>query len=340
MIAVHAAGDYAHRQPLAYPAIRALLGGRVRVVDRPGAADLVVVAHPKDLRAHGPALAERLGADQRLALLSEEPLWDTVWGEDPTRPRQSVTGPSGVPHAVAVLNHHGSAIYDFDHIPYFLLTSRSYVARYAAWFARNAGLDRAAWRARLDAAAWDVAFLAEYRDGPEFDIRYEAAGIFGLGAERTRIALACNRGRVLRSGAGWNTLPRRQSLPDWHLEKYLDLSGRVRILSAIENTHQKNYVSEKLFDAYAAGAVPLYVAGPGHRVRDVAPEAAFLNLYGLDPDAAAARIGDFAVTDGFLDAYRATQDALAARFNDPALLAAEQARLANALVAALETCLG
>lgn len=330
MIQVHPFGAYSHRQPLAYAPIRDACAGRIAVTDRMAQADIVLVSHSKDLAAHGAGLRRALGAGQRLVLLSEEPLWDTVWSDDPLSRRQVLETADG-PLPYTVLNHHTSAIYDFDHIPYFLLTDRSFFIRYASWFARNGALSETGWRARFAQATLDVAFLAEYRDDPSFDVAYAAQGIYGLGARRTRIARACTTGRVLRSGAGWNALPRRQDLPDWHLEKFLDLDGRCRMISAIENTHQANYVTEKIFDAFAAGAAPLYIAEPTHRVHDLVPEGAFLNLAGLTPEAAAATIAGFAPDAAFFEAYRAAQARLAALFTVPAPMLAEFARLARAL---------
>ncbi|WP_146591370.1 glycosyltransferase family 10 domain-containing protein [Puniceibacterium confluentis] len=334
MIRVFPLGRYAHRLPLAYAPLREMCRPAICVTEAAAQADLLAVAHSRDL----PAAAAALQSGQRLVLLSEEPLWDTVWSADPLRRRQSLDTPAG-PVPFTVLNHATSTVYDFARIPYFLLTDSAFFARYARWFARNATLSAADWRARLGAARWDVAFMAELRQEAVFDVDWPGRDLFGLGAARTRIALACNQGRVLRTGAGWNTLPRRQDLPDWHLEKFLDLDGQCRLLSAIENTHQNNYVSEKIFDAYAVGAVPLYVAGPGHRVHDLVPGASFLNLYRLSAEAAAERIAGFVPDAAQIEAYGAAQARLAALFATPAALLAEHARLRAALVQELEQVL-
>ncbi len=327
MIRLFPLGAYAHRLPLAYAPLRALCHPAICVTDAAAQADLLAVAHSRDL----PAAAAALRPGQKLVLLSEEPLWDTVWSVDPLRRHQNLDTPAG-PVPFTVLNHATSTIYDFARIPYFLLTDSAFFARYARWFARNAELGVADWRARFAGARWDVAFMAELRQEALFDVDWPGRDLFGLGALRTRIALACNRGAVLRTGAGWNRLPRRQDLPDWHLEKFLDLDGQCRLLSGIENTHQDNYVSEKIFDAFAAGAVPLYVAGPRHRVRDLVPSESFLNLYGLSPEEAADRIAAFAVTPDRLEAHVAAQARLAALFATPAALLGEHARLRGALI--------
>lgn len=347
MITIHPLGAYSHRQPLAYAPVRAACAGQIALADRCADADVVVLAHARDLDRHGADLLRGLGAGQRVVLLSEEPLWDTVWSPDPLTRRQVWETEAG-PLPVTVLNHETCDIYAFDRIPYFLLTEAHFFARYARWFSRNAGRSAADWRSLWAKARWDVGFLAEYREDATFDVRFDTRpALYGLGAARTRIALACGMApegpfgadRVLRSGAGWNTLPRRQDLPDWHLEKFLDLDGRLRLMSAIENTHQANYVSEKIFDAFAAGAVPLYVAEPGHRVHDIVPEGSFLNLAGLAPAEAAARIAGFTPDAGGLEAFMAAQRALADLFGSVQALVAERTRLAHALAVELQRVL-
>ncbi|MEH6645932.1 glycosyltransferase family 10 domain-containing protein [Sulfitobacter sp.] len=284
------------------------------------------MSHSKDLDACAP----HIKAGGRLVLLSEEPFWDSVWGRDPLRRFQKHSGTTG-PIPFACLNHFTSDIYNFTEIPYFLLTDTRFFTRYASWFRRNAARDADQWRTHFAGTRHRVAFLAEYRNEARFDVRYDGHDIFGMGTLRTQIALACKGPDVLRSGAGWNTLPRRQDLPDWHLDKFLDLDGQCRILSAIENTHHANYVSEKFFDAFAVGAVPLYIAGPGHRVHDLVPAGSFINLYGLAPDEAAARIDAFEPDAAFIENYRAAQMRLGTLFGTPAAMVREYARLGAAL---------
>ena len=331
-LTVHAFGRYAHRQPLAYAPIRQAVGGRIVLTDTADEADIVVIAHVRELSEASEALSDLAARGKRLVLMSEEPLWDSVWGSDPTA--STLFLPDGTP--VAVLSYATSGMFAFDRIPPFLLTDRAYLSRYATWFARNRAVRPGDWLARWQAPRWDLAFVAEYRDEARFDVQTADPAHFGLAAWRTRVALACDSARfkVLRMGWGWNDRPPRQDLPDWHLEKYLDLASQCRVMSAIENTHLAPYVTEKLFDAFAIGAVPLYVAGPGHRALDIAP-GAFLNLHGLTEAAAADLACTFRPDRAFAETYADTQARLAALFNDPGAIVAEQARMADALVAAL-----
>lgn len=290
----------------------------------------MIVSHSKDLDNYTPQIRSGISAGQPLILLSEEPFWDTVWGKDPLRRVQHHTA-DGEPVPFVYLNHFTSDIYKFDEVPYFLLTDTRFFTRYASWFRRNAGRSAADWRGHFATARHRVAFLAEYRNEDRFGIRFDGHDIFGMGTLRTQIALACNGPDVLRSGAGWNTLPRRQDLPDWHMDKFLDLDGNCRMLSAIENTHHTDYISEKLFDAFAVGAVPLYIAGPNHRVHDLVPAGSFINLYGLTPDEAADRIAMFNPDESFIQNYQAAQTRLADLFSTPAAMMREYTRLSATL---------
>lgn len=337
-IRLHVTGEHAHRQPLAYAPIRAACTGAIRLSDRPEEADVVAVAHIHNLQTEGTALRRMLGAGQRLVVLSEEPYWDTVWAADPLRRTQSVQTEAG-PLPFTFLNHHTSGLFDFDRIPYFLLTHHHFAARYARWFARNARLGAADWQAQFRAAPLRAVFMAVYRRGDRFARHWPEAGLAGLAEWRTRIAEACAGPGVLCCGIGWQDRMPRQALPDWHLDKVRRLAGRARFVSAIENTHHRHYVTEKIFDAFAAGAVPLYAAAPDHRLRSILPAASWLDLQGCAPAEAPGRLAGFAFDAAFIEAYRAAQSRLAGLFADPEILAGEYDRLRRALAGELAAVL-
>lgn len=337
-IRVHALGAYANRQPFAYAPIREVCAPAIAMTDRPEAADVLILAHWKDVAAFGQGTEAgrlRLGQGQRLVLLSEEPFWDTLWTPQPYRRHRRLPGGA----ALTVLNHGTSPIFAFRRLPYFPLTDPRFAARYAEWFARNAAVDEVEWLTRLTGAPYVAAFLFERRIHPAHDARFPEVGVMGLAAHRTRIAEAMSGPHVLRAGLGWGAGPRRQELADWHLDKFHRLDGKARTISALENTHQANYVTEKLFDAYAMGGVPLYLASPEHRVHGLVPEGSWLDLTGLSPHAAAARICAFTPDRAFVERYRAAQAGLAALWSDSAVRAAEYARLADLLHAELAAVL-
>lgn len=337
MLSVHITGDYRHRQPLAYSALRPLWDSWLEITPDMAKADLVIVAHPRDLDTHGATLKATLGTGQRLVLLSEEPFWDTVWGADPfVRAAVHDTDAGALPYVQ--LNHLTSDLYDFARLPYFVLTNRSYFNRYALRFGRNATRSVADWRAHFNDMT-KIVFMAERRKDAKFDRCFTDAEVFGLSAQRTRLteAIATRLGDCVTCfGHGWDGNTRRQDLHDWHLQKLHQLDGCTRVLSAMENTHLPSYVTEKLFDAFATGAWPLYIARANHRVDKLVPRAAWTNLVGLDPDAAAETV---AVLVPDPAAYAEAQARLAALFS-PAVLASERARLGRALRAELMAVAG
>ena len=155
----------------------------------------------------------------------------------------------------------------------------------------------------------------------------------GLCAWRTRLALAVTAGPVLRLGASWEGGPTRFEIGDWHADKLARMEGRVQILSGLENTHQPTYLSEKIFDAFACGAVPLYVASPGHSVHGLdLPPAAWINLWGLTGEEARVRVDGWAPGPATFAAFAEAQAGLSARFADRAAIEEERARLGRAIL--------
>lgn len=331
MIKVYAFGEYAHRQPLAYPQIRAHCLGPIRVVESIEQADIVTLSHTKDLTAHGADLKARLSPDQRLVLLSEEPFWDTVWGQAPQDRHLSVQTAAG-PLSVTQLNHQTSKIYAFDRIPYFLLTHPHFRTRYGVWFGRNARLSPQDWRAHFQQCAGRTAFVMARRRSARYEVP------FCLCNQRTDVAEACVD--AVHLGQGWGDASPRQALPDWHLDKFLSLNRGFGFVGAIENTLLSSYVTEKIFDAWAVGAMPLYLADTGHRAHDLAHPDSWVNLWNVPPADIPARLAGFDFGPERLEAYAAQQADMAQLFSTQAPMRAELDRLRTALVAEFNTVLG
>jgi hypothetical protein len=321
---VAAVGPHAHRQPFAYASLRPLWEERISLTPDAHAADIVCFAHPEDARIW-PHLAD-LSTQKPVAILSEEPFWDSLFSPDPSAPQIVLPSCEGkVP--LWQINHHRSAIFDFAKIPYLLLTDHRAGPRLAAKFSRNAGRTPQDWQSDFQARAESVVFMAARREESFHDVTPQD-GVFGLSRWRSRLAAACPG--ALKFGSGWNDGPDRRHLPDWHLDKLTRMDGRTRILSAIENTHQPTYLSEKLFDAFACGARPLYVAGPSHGIHRLnLPAASWINLWGLDLRDAIQRIQTEPLD---FSAYAQAQRQLATLFADPANWLAERARLKRALL--------
>lgn len=336
MIRVWRSGPHAHRMPFSYPHLAPLFDGAIVDVARPEEADLHVYAHFLDLEdMPQDAVLDWRRRQRPTVILSEEPFWDTIWGHKPLlRHRVIDTRFGAVP--VVQLNHHTSGIFDFDRIPYYLLTHPRFAQSYAHRFVRNATLTPTEWQTAFATRRAALTFMFERRPESYHDVRWPEADIIGLCAWRTDLAEAFAPGEAERLGQSWQGGLTRFELADWYLDKMARLDGHARILSALENTHQPNYVTEKIFDSFACGSLPLYHAGPGHRIHDFAlPREAWLNLHDLTPQEAADRVRAWEFDAGFFEAFHHAQGRLKTLFTDPNLFAAERARLRKAVINSL-----
>lgn len=343
MIRVFKTGYHANRTPLSYRALASLFADEILLVEQPQDADLYVFAHCLDVEEAPLELVRDWRRRRRpVVWLSEEPFWDTIWGPDPLAPEIIVETEYGA-LPVIQLSHQTSDIFRFDRIPYYLLTNPRFAKSYARMFARNAALSAADWRAEFARRNPRLTFMFERRPEAYHDCSWPSADLIGLCAWRTRLAEACSWDGVERLGQSWQDGPTRFELENWHADKLTQLDGHCRMMAAFENTHHPDYLTEKLFDAFACGAIPLYWASPFHRIHELGlPEESWLNCFDMEPDACANALEHFArsgtgVVD--FDAYRAAQIRLHTLFSDPSIIKAERARLKRALVDALQQVL-
>ncbi|WP_071675500.1 glycosyltransferase family 10 domain-containing protein [Nioella nitratireducens] len=334
-ISVFVYGGYRNRQPLAYAPIRERLGDRIALVDTAEDAQLLVVSHYKDFELFGDrilALLDRL-PHLHVLLLSEEPFWDSIWMPDPlARSQRYDTGRGHIQYTV--LSHQTSAIFHARHIPYFLLTDSRYIAHYRPLFSRNAGMSAEDWHRQFAHARHDAVFLNIRRTGRLLHPCYPSAGLWALSVYRSEFAALCRGTRVVREGQGWVSAPPRQELTDWHADKLCRFDLSCRYMSAFENTHQPDYVSEKIYDALAVGAVPLYMAAKRHGVFRLLGSEGWLNFSDrLDsvPAFDAGRPVDLATCA----AYARLQDRMARLFDDRRAIEDEYERLCTTLMGEL-----
>lgn len=335
MIRVFKTGAHAKRTPLSYPALTALFHDHITLVETPQQADLYVFAHTLDIASAPQELIEDWRQRQRpVVLLSEEPFWDTIWGHQPLQ-RQILLETDFGRLPVIQLNHHTSKIFHFDRIPYYLLTDHRFANAYGSKFRRNAAQTATDWRNSFAARNIDLAFMFERRSEPHHSVRWPEGDIIGLCQWRTAVAETCTQGRVERYGKSWQgSGPTRFQLCHWHLDKILQLDNQLRTLAAFENTHQPHYLTEKLFDAFACGARPAYFAAPEHRIHDFRlPPKAWLNLFDLEPTAAAARLDCPAWDSEIFEVYAEAQQILADLFCSEQNWLQERQRLKAALMA-------
>ncbi|MGE4322900.1 MAG: exostosin family protein [Sphingobium sp.] len=328
-------GRHSNRTPLSYEPYEELYRDRVRFVDAIEMADVVISGFEIDFHENAEALCKASIANPSLkfAIFSEEPLWDTLWSRSFGKPFGEIVH-GGHRVKFQIFNHADGSLFDWSHIPYFLTTSGDYSAVYSHLFARNAAQRVGEVLEQWRAAPVRAAFYAEKREGKDYDVSHAGGTIRGLSVFRTDMASAFDGPADVRVGKGWNDAPVRQTLASWHLDKLCALDRRVFIMSAIENTHQKTYVTEKLFDAFAIGAVPVYAAARDHGVHRIV-KGGFLNVDGLTPAQAVDSIRAFVPTDAFAQEWLNSQARLANLFADSGILWRERRRVADQVVDAL-----
>lgn len=327
-------GQRANRTPFSYPEYKQLFRKRFEYMEKPDDADFLVFSCLMDMRDNVDEIERitTLRPDIQLVILSEEPLWDTVYSDDfVLKRRRFSAGKREYP--CVFLNHTTTRIFDFEKIPYFLTTSDDYFARYSFLFTRNCAVQAEELQSLWSSAPIRLAFYAEYRDESRFDVEFAEHDVRGLSRYRTMVAKALKGDGIIRVGKGWDKAIVRQLLPDWHLDKLAALDCRSFIVSGIDNTHQWNYISEKAFDAFAVLAVPLYFASRRHEIMRLVPAESFINIYGLKVDQAVGKIQSFRPDKSFIDQYGAAQRMLADTFSRPMSLVQERVRVVSEIIA-------
>jgi len=327
-------GQRANRTPFSYPEYKKMFRKRFEYLEKPEDADYLVFSCLMDMRdnVHEIERILSLRPDIQLVILSEEPLWDMVCSDSFILKR--IRFPIGEQdYPCTFLNHFTTRIFDFEKIPYFLTTSDDYFVRYSFLFTRNCTFKTEELKSLWANASIQVAFYAEYRDELFFDARFPEHDMRGLSRYRTLVAKAMTGDGIKRVGKGWGSKTVRQLLPDWHLDKLAALDRNSFIVSGIDNTHQGNYISEKIFDAFAVLAVPLYFGSRTHGVMRLVPEESFINIHDLPVDLAVEKIRSFRPDKGFLDQYRAAQIMLAENFSQAMYLVNERTRVVNEIIA-------
>jgi len=313
---IYLMGRHANRTPFSYAVYRKILERFFTYVEDPAQADVIILGYVVDIDKNISTLEEvkKKNPSCRIVVVSEEPLWDTTnSGDFWERHNTHIVGRYDFKYSV--INHHTSHIYDFDRLPYFITTDDKFYLRYSQAFSKNARMTPKDLLQTWKAASIRYAFFAEKRElSKKYSVSWPDINTWGLSVYRTDVAKGMPNKETMRVGAGWSSAVTRQQLPDWHLDKLTTLRGRSMIVSALENTNQRNYISEKIFDAYAVGGIPLYWAAPGHRVDEIVPPESYLNLFDLDPEAAVKKVISVVPDLAKAEAHLAAQASLAQRF--------------------------
>jgi hypothetical protein len=341
MLRVRLYGKHSNRTPLAYEPYRRLVQGEISFEASVTNIDVLLLGFKKDLVDNSDEISEMRRANPFLciAILSEEPLWDSVWSGDFLALEQTYdSGSEAIPFRY--LNHANSRIFHFETIPYFPTTNTDFFVRYTSLFARNAALQAEDLLGIWKAAPIRRAYYLEKRSTQNYGVRNAAAGVIGLSLFRSQIAEMDEEPGIVRVGQGWRDAPRRQDRPDWHLEKLAALDRSAFIVSAIENTHAPDYITEKIFDAFAVLGVPVYHAGPDHAVHRIVDEGTYIDVFGLTAEEALAKICRFEPSLEFAARYLQAQKRLAELYCNVTSYQRERRRVANAILEELTTLVG
>lgn len=322
-LSVALCGEHRHRTPLSYAAYRHLATEWIEIVDDPADAEVLVFGFAKDIAAQSDRfLTSARKNSAKFVVLSEEPLWDTVWstGSNLFKTQHKSNGVE-----YFNLNHFTTDIFSFEKFPYCITTDDHYFARYRSMLSRNSYFSASDFLDIWSTASTSCAFVAEKRVGEKYDIRTDE-GAIGLSRFRTALAEAMGGSGTLVRGAGWGTGPRRQLMPDWHLQKLADFDRTTRLLSAIENTYWPTYVTEKIFDGYATCSIPIVYVSPNN---SSSLWETTVNVYGMDTTTAAKRLNDFVPNPAFANRYVEEISRLSEKFMRLDDFQSERARVAS-----------
>ncbi len=318
MIKYFLCGRHSHRTPLSYPLLTGNFLNLFSRVEDYKKANIIVLGFVIDIKENMSLIEDFMGSvpNGRVAVISEEPLWDTIWGGDY---KEVVQKRFFEGHSLDFLyfNHENSNFFNFSKIPYFIRTSSIYINRYAHLFSRNSKLSELDFKDKFSSQLPSFVAYAEKRSESKFNYHDPINDVHGLSKYRTDLSIAINLHMPAEHvGAGWQNNIKRQSLPDWHLDKLVGISSRYFFSSALENTHQINYVTEKFFDSMGSITVPIYYASPSHYLNRICNPTSYINVYGLTVEQAVSKIISFQLDGDFLSAYRSAQCDLFKVFSD------------------------
>jgi hypothetical protein len=285
-----------HRTPLAYRQI-AERCPRLRCVDLP--SSIAITGSPGDHNRGHNSLC-----------ISEEPWWDLC----------SCGG-----HYGAGETGYLDGIFDDLPIPYYLAVNPLILERISVRLAHLAAMPTDAILQRLNQAPIRYLGIHEFRLGQDktgtvHPSLRQHRELRALSALRTKIGIhARARGLGATHGKGWGKRGfqglRRNAFADWHLDKLqLIRSCAPRLGMAIENVHQRSYVTEKPFDMLCSGVVPITYAGPGHTLHRYLDADAHLNLHGSSLGTALEAIAHFQPSAAVAEAIQTSASRLAALF--------------------------
>jgi len=287
MFKLYLYGKYRKRIPFSYSSYSNILHGKFSLVSEVEKADFLVVSNYKDIENNEEfiRITLRNNPELKIVLFSEEPFWDSLSGINPDDSYHKIKSGMLLGNTVFHINHNNCNAYDFERIPYFITTESTYITRYIFFYSGLLQLSPKELLKDWNSRKYQFGSLAEKRLGTHFDLYDNKKKLIGLSRFRSLIAKDY-RGEKLVNGLGWSSAPKRQKLPDWHIDKIANYFNKAKYLSAIENTHLANYITEKLFDSFAVRSFPVYYASQDHQINKIISTDSYLNVYGLDTNEA------------------------------------------------------
>jgi hypothetical protein len=315
-------GKHSNRTPLSYPEYQRLSDFDLSFYSThskiPTQVDFIVVGFSIDIKSNAETILniQKINPNSKVVVLSEEPLWDTLWSGDYSSKTSEIQHNSEI-IKYYTLNHVTTNIFTFNKFPYFITTNNDFFVRYNSLFKQNSLLSNKEISTIWANANIRQAFYAENRQGDKYQVSNKKFDIYGLSTFRTQLAELSKDNNNLVIGSGWVKNKIRQELPDWHLDKLASLNRNTFIVSALENTHHPSYITEKIFDSYSVLGVPLYYASENHTINQLLPQKSYINLFNQSPKKAINTIDDFTPNTQFIEQYRETQLFLSKLFSNP-----------------------
>ena len=247
----------------------------------PSEADVLVFAMSFEIKEFFTANPNQLSRikDYSIWLISEEPLWDTAWNYENYTKEIYTLVINETTIRVNQISHFVNSPYKDLNFPYFLTTEDSFFKYYLLFFNSRLKVKQLPHHKKLG-----VGLLEFMNNNSRPEIVNSHGVLIGLGGYRVRLAQYLRHvGMFHVVGQGWagrKYFPqaRRQQAVDFHLQKLTALESQFGFMLAIENTLQKNYISEKIFDAFAVGSIPIYYANNDHDVFKYFDKGMFLNM--------------------------------------------------------------
>lgn len=297
-------GRHSKRTPFAYRDYRSIFEQEFDYSDDPFSADIILTGFIKDFNDNKELVDQikRKNPSAKLVVISEEPLWDTIWTSNFIDKTIEIIC-SDKSYTVYQYNHYNSSSFEFSSYPYYLTTNNRFFARYCSIFQNISKHSEKDILSFWHSAPFRTSFIAEKRLGNNYAKSYPEQNTWGLSKYRTDLALNFSGHNNLIEGKDWKLNQVRQALPDWHLDKLAKLNKKSVFISAIENTYYKTYITEKIFDAYACLGIPLYISGAKHGIRNIINSGSWIDLYDLNSKEAFDKINGFTPDFAFAQEY-------------------------------------